>query len=151
MVMVAVHAQGTRAEEFPAFREFWLRQPAPDEDELTVYALLESPSVTGAYEFVLTPGESTTMDVEARLFARRPVEKLGVAPMSSMFLYGPNRIPMFDDYRPQVHDSDGLLMHTADSEWIWRPLSNGPGVQVTSMRGRTLSRARLNTFSSMRA
>lgn len=124
-----------RAEEFPRFREFWLHQPAPDDDRMTINALLDSPSVTGAYQFVLTTAPQTTMDVEARLFARRTIEKLGVAPMSSMFLYGPNRIPRFDDYRPQVHDSDGLLVHAADGEWVWRPLSNGPGVQVTAFRG----------------
>lgn len=124
-----------RAEEFPAFREFWLRRPAPNDDTVTIHALLDGPSVTGAYQFVLTPGAPTTMDVEARVFARRAVDKLGVAPMSSMFLYGPNRIPMFDDFRPQVHDSDGLLVHTADDEWIWRPLSNGPGVQVSALAG----------------
>ncbi len=134
---LAVDTGLSRAEEFPVFREFWLRKPAADADSLTLHALLESPSVTGAYQFVLTPGESTAMAVDARLFARRTVEKLGVAPMSSMFLFGPNRIPMFDDYRPQVHDSDGLLVHTAHDEWIWRPLGNGPGVQVTAINGAT--------------
>ena len=124
-------------EEFPAFREFWLVRPTPEASTLTCFALLDSPSVTGAYRFDLEPGSQTTLDVEARLYARRDVAKLGVAPLSSMFLYGHNRVPTFDDFRPQVHDSDGLLMHTSADEWIWRPLSNGPGLQVTSLRDHT--------------
>ena len=124
-------------EEFPAFREFWLIRPTPEASTLTFFALLDSPSVTGAYRFDLEPGSRTTLDVNARLYARRDVAKLGVAPLSSMFLYGHNRVPTFDDFRPQVHDSDGLLMLTAADEWIWRPLSNGPGLQVTSLRDHT--------------
>ena len=124
-------------EEFPAFLEFWLVQPEPEATRLTFYGLLDSPSVTGAYRFDLEPGAGTTLTVDARLYARRDIAKLGVAPMSTMFLYGQNRMPAFDDFRPQVHDSDGLLMHTAADEWIWRPLGNGPGLQVTSLRDRT--------------
>ena len=81
------------------------------------------------------PGAPTTLDVDARLFARADVAKLGVAPLSSMFLYGRNRLPAFDDFRPQVHDSDGLLLHAAGGEWIWRPLGNGPDVQVAAFPG----------------
>ena len=124
-------------EEFPAFSEFWLVRPTPAASTLTFFALLDSPSVTGAYRFDLEPGAHTTLDVDARMFARRDVAKLGVAPLSSMFLYGHNRVPRFDDFRPQVHDSDGVLMHTAADEWIWRPLSNGPGLQVTALRDHT--------------
>ena len=124
-------------EEFPSFREFWLVRPGPEATTLTFYALLDSPSVTGAYRFVLEPGAPTALEVDARVYARNDVAKLGVAPLSSMFLYGPDRMPAFDDFRPQVHDSDGLLMHTAAGEWIWRPLSNGPGLQVTSLRDNT--------------
>ena len=124
-------------EEFPAFKEFWLVRPTPAASTLTFFALLDSPSVTGAYRFDLAPSSRTTLDVDARLYARRDVAKLGVAPLSSMFLYGHNRVPTFDDFRPQVHDSDGLLMHTAADEWIWRPLANGPGLQVTSLRDHT--------------
>ena len=131
---LAVDIAVESGEEFPSFREFWLVRPAPDATKVTLYALLDSPSVTGAYHFDLEPGATTTLEVDARLFARRDIAKLGVAPLSTMFLYGPNRTPAFDDFRPQVHDSDGLLMHTGAGEWIWRPLSNGPGLQVTSLR-----------------
>ncbi len=126
-----------RGEEFPAFREFWLVRPEPDAATLTFYALLDSPSVTGAYRFDLAPGAPTTLGVDARLYARRDIDKLGVAPMSSMFLYDQNQRPRFDDFRPQVHDSDGLLVRTADDEWIWRPLNNTPGVQVTTVHDET--------------
>ena len=122
-------------EEFPLFREFWLVRPDPDTAAMTFHALLDSRSVAGAYRFVLEPGAPTTLDVDARLFARADVAKLGVAPLSSMFLYGRNRLPVFDDFRPQVHDSDGLLLHAADGEWIWRPLGNGPDVQVAAFPG----------------
>ncbi len=131
---LAVDIASDRDEEFPMFKEFWLIRPAPEASALTFVALLDSPSVTGAYLFDLKPGAHTTLDVDARLHARKDVAKLGVAPLSSMFLYGQNQPPPFDDFRPQVHDSDGLLMHTSAGEWIWRPLQNGPGLQVTSLR-----------------
>ncbi len=134
---LAVDTALESGEEFPVFREFWLVQPAPEARTVTFYALLDSPSVSGAYRFVLAPGAGTTLDVDARLFARTDVAKLGVAPMSSMFLYGHNRLARFDDFRAQVHDSDGLLVHTAGDEWIWRPLGNGPDVQVTTYPGGT--------------
>ena len=130
---LAVDVALDTGEEFPAFREFWLVRPEPEATTVTFYALLDSPSVTGAYRFDLEPGAPTTLDVEARLYARETVAKLGIAPLSSMFLYGQNRMPTFDDFRPQVHDSDGLLMHTSSDEWIWQPLGNGPGVRVTSL------------------
>ena len=134
---LAVDVGLDRGEEFPAFREFWLVRPEPDAATLTFYALLDSPSVTGAYRFDLAPGAPTTLGVDARLHARRDIDKLGVAPMSSMFLYDQNQRPRFDDFRPQVHDSDGLLVRTADDEWIWRPLNNTPGVQVTTVHDET--------------
>jgi glucans biosynthesis protein len=107
----------------------------PEADAITIqfYGLLDSPSLSGAYRFELTPGKPTVLQVTAHIFARKDIAKLGVAPLSSMYLFGPNRIPLFDDFRSQVHDSDGLLMHTGKQEWIWKPLSNGPGVQLTSL------------------
>ena len=132
---LAVDTALESGEEFPLFREFWLVRPDPDAAAMTFHALLDGPSVAGAYRFVLAPGAPTTLEVDARLFARADVAKLGVAPLSSMFLYGRNRLPAFDDFRPQVHDSDGLLLHAAGGEWIWRPLGNGPDVQVTAFPG----------------
>lgn len=130
---LAVDVGMPRPEEFPGFREFWLVRPDPGAANLMLYALLDSPSVTGAYRFNLEPAGRTIVAVEARLFARRDVAKIGVAPMSSMFLFDQNRRPYIEDYRGQVHDSDGALVEAAGGEWIWRPLNNGPGTQVTAL------------------
>ena len=122
-----------KGEEFPRFREFWLVKPQPNATTMTLYALLDSKSATGAYRLQLIPGENTALEVESRLFARSDIEKLGVAPLTSMFLHGENRVTFSDDYRPEVHDSDGLLMHTAAGEWIWRPLSNPNQLRITGL------------------
>ena len=131
---LAIDTVSDSPEEFPEFREFWLFRPESDADRLTFLALLDSPSVTGAYHFELESGSSTALEVEARLFAREDIGRLGVAPLTSMFLYGPNDARNFDDLRPRVHDSDGLLMMTHFHEWIWRPLNNGRELQVTQLR-----------------
>ncbi len=112
------------AEEFPRFIRFWIDHSAPLSDEITIYALLTSDSVEGAYRFVMCPGADTTMDVTARLFFRKPVEQLGIAPLSSMFFVGGSESRHFDDYRTNVHDSDGLRIEQADGDVIWRPLHN---------------------------
>jgi len=114
------------AEEFPRFTEFWLERPAPGVRQVMLFAALESASVTGAYRFVVDPGERTTMEVTARLFFRADVQQLGVAPLTSMYLFGENDPGNFDDFRPEVHDSDGLLLVNRDGEPFWRPLSNPP-------------------------
>lgn len=116
----------TKAEEFPEFREFWVERPEPAARELRIGALMDSPSVTGAYEFVLRPGAATIWEVTARLFFRRVPEKIGLAPLSSMWMWGDGRPGPRDDPRPKVHDADGLLVWTNDGEWVWRPLSQ-PG------------------------
>jgi len=119
-------------EEFPAFREFWIEWPAPNAREIVVYALLDSRRAAGAYRFVIRPGEATTMDVRARLFLRDHVGKLGLAPLSSMYFFGENQPSPVEDYRPEVHDSDGLLVASGTGEWIWRPLVNPRRLLVTS-------------------
>ncbi|EAR21714.1 glucan biosynthesis protein [Nitrococcus mobilis] len=120
-------------EEFPRFREFWLVKPESTATTLILYALLDSRSATGAYRMELIPGKNTALEIQSRLFARTTVEKLGVAPLTSMFLHGENRVSFADDYRPEVHDSDGLLMYTAAGEWIWRPLSNPHRLHITEL------------------
>jgi len=127
---LAIDTETPSGEEFPDFREFWIEKPAPDADSLTIHALLDSPSATGAYRFVLTPGEDSVVDVKSRVYLRKPVAKLGIAPLTSMFLYGPSQPAGKVNYRPAIHDSNGLLMHGADSGWTWRPLVNPPGVEV---------------------
>ena len=122
---LAVNTAVGGEEEFPRFSEFWLERPAPDADRLVFFAALESPSVTGAFRFVLVPGETTRVDVTARLFFRAEVRQLGVAPLTSMYLFGPNDRGPFDDYRRQVHDSDMLLVESGTERFV-RPLNNPP-------------------------
>lgn len=112
-------------EEFPKFKAFWLVKPKPGDEALELYALLDSPSFTGAYAFTIRPGKKTVTSVDSRLFQRKPVKKLGIAPLTSMFFYGENtNIRPINDFRPEIHDSDGLLMAMPDGEWIWHPLQN---------------------------
>ncbi len=119
-------------EEFPFFREFWIVTPSPNAKRMDVYALLDSPSVTGAYRFGIQPGEQTVVNVESRLFFRKPVQKLGIAPLTSMFHFGENSIRTVVDFRPEVHDSDGLLVNFASGEWLWRPLVNPKSLMVNT-------------------
>lgn len=119
-------------EEFPRFVEFWIEHPAPEAKELKIYGLLESKRAAGAYQFVLRPGSETAMDVKARLYLREKVEKLGVAPLTSMYFFGENQPSNVEDARPEVHDSDGLSIHAENGEWIWRPLVNPRRLLVTS-------------------
>jgi len=91
---------------------------------MTVYALLNSPRLTGAYEFLISPGASTRLDVSAVLFTRDRIEQLGIAPLTSMYFYGENTPRPHDAWRPEVHDSDGLLVHDGSGDWIWQPLLN---------------------------
>jgi glucans biosynthesis protein len=121
---LAVNAGVGRTEEFPFFREFWVEQPAPDADRITVHALLDGESVTGAYRFVIYPGQDTAIETQVTLIARRTIANLGLAPLTSMFLTAESDPRVRDDYRMQVHDSDGLLMQAGSGEWLWRPLLN---------------------------
>lgn len=118
-------------EEFPRFSEFYIDKPEQD-GPLTIYAALDSQSVTGAYKFVITPGsdaaQETVMDVTARLYFRADVKELGIAPLTSMFLYAEANRGGFDDYRPQVHDSNGLLLERESGEVMWRALNNSPSL-----------------------
>lgn len=130
---LAIDTTGAGAtEEFPDFTAYWFERPTAGARELVFYALLDSPRATGAYRFVLTPGSSTTVEVRARLYLREAVATFGIAPLTSMFLHGENQPSPNGDFRPEVHDSDGLQIHTAEGEWIWRPLTNPRGVFVTS-------------------
>ena len=129
---LAVDTAQSTGEEFPRFASFWLVRPEPGAKQFTFYALLDSPRLAGAYQFVLTPGADTTMDVKARFYLRDNIAQVGFAPLTSMFLAGENQKYWGDDYRPEVHDSDGLLIRAANNEWIWRPLVNPKKLLVTS-------------------
>ena len=129
---LAIDTALSSGEEFPRFVEFWIERPKPKATSITIYGLLDSPRATGAYEFVLTPGDETTIRVHAILHMRDKVGKLGIAPLTSMFFFGSNQHATHDDYRPEVHDSDGLSIHASSGEWIWRPLVNPKHLLVTS-------------------
>ena len=118
-------------EEFPSFTEFWIERPPPQARVVTVYALLDSPSVAGAYSFLVQPGDRTVVNVRARLFLRKAVKELGIAPLTSMFLFGEERTRSFEDWRPEVHDSDGLAVNLSTGEWLWRPLGNPERLRVS--------------------
>jgi periplasmic glucans biosynthesis protein len=129
---LAIDTALDHGEEFPLFNAFWLERPAKNSGSLTVYALLNSPSVAGAYRFDITPGATSVMDVDAALYPRKPIERLGVAPLTSMFQCGENDRRMGNDWRPEIHDSDGLSLWRGNGEWIWRPLVNPAGIRVNS-------------------
>ncbi|PTL75846.1 glucan biosynthesis protein [Vitiosangium sp. GDMCC 1.1324] len=129
---LAIDTALPEGEEFPSFREFWLEKPAPGADRAVVHALLDSPSVTGAYRFVIIPGERTVVEVEAALYTRKAVKRLGVAPLTSMYLFGENDRGTQDDFRPEVHDSDGLVIWMKSGEHLWRPLQNPARLSVSS-------------------
>ncbi len=133
---LAVNTAEDTGEEFPLFREFWIVRPAPGAKSLTLYALLDSESVTGAYAFTVYPGEETQMKVNCVLFIRQHIRKLGVAPLTSMFFYGENSGFKGDgDFRPEVHDSDGLLVSSRSGEWIWHPLVNPQRLLINAFGG----------------
>lgn len=129
---LAIDTALPQGEEFPYFSEFWLKKPKPHADHMTVYALLNSHSLAGAYRFRIYPGRATIMQVRMTLYLRKSVALLGVAPLTSMFFHGKDTRRCFNDFRPEVHDSDGLLMHDSTGEWIWRPLVNPRHLTVSS-------------------
>lgn len=135
---IAVNTASSVPEEFPRFIHFWLEGPTAPEKHLSIYALLDGPSVSGAYKMTVErvdgrDGHSNAeMNVEANLFLRTDVERLGIAPFSSMFWYGEAAIQQPRDWRPEIHDSDGLAMLSGSGERIWRPLRNPPHVTTNT-------------------
>ncbi len=119
-------------EEFPEFIAFWLEKPVKGARDMKIHALMDSPSCSGLYTFVLRHGETLTMDVEASLFARETMRHVGIAPLTSMFLFDQMNRDRFSDFRPAVHDSDGLLIHNGAGEVIWRPLANPSKLQISA-------------------
>lgn len=133
---IAINTGLPQPEEFPEFTHFWLERAA--DGTVTVYALLDGPSVTGAYRIVnRQESDQVTQDVSMALHLRRDVERLGIAPLTSMFWYGEGHRAKARDWRPEIHDSDGLAISMGDGERIWRPLNNPP-------------RAQMNSFSAVR-
>jgi glucans biosynthesis protein len=129
---LALNTADPEGEEFPEFIQFWLEAPGPDQTNMVVHALLDSPSVSGAYRFDISPGAASVMEVEATLFPRVALNNVGVGPLTSMFLYDQTNRSRFDDFRPAVHDTDGLMMLNGNGEMIWRPLANPLQLQISS-------------------
>ncbi|MGZ3279313.1 MAG: glucan biosynthesis protein [Caulobacteraceae bacterium] len=121
-----------KTEEFPRFSEVYIERPRAGSDTITVHALLEGPSITGACRFRMARGVGVVMDVDQTLFLRKPVARFGLAPMTSMYWFSETVKPAAADWRPEVHDSDGLCLWTGQGERIWRPLNNPPRVMVSA-------------------
>lgn len=131
---LAIDTGMPKSEEVPVFKEFWLEKPVPNADRLIIYALLDSPSATGAFRFVLRPGLATTIDVNSHIYFRKNIERFGIAPLNSMYFHGENTDRFIDDYRPEAHDSDGLLMGRNSGEWTWRVLNNPRQLRISVLK-----------------
>lgn len=129
---LAIGTGSPEGEEFPVFSEFWIHQPDPETGNVTIQALLDSRSVAGGYEFVITPGAATVVTTRVALFPRNELRNVGIAPLTSMFWFGPADQAGQDDYRPAVHDSDGLQMLTGAGQRLWRALANPAKLQISA-------------------
>lgn len=128
---LALRTGNPHGEEFPIFKTFWIEKPAPGASSIAVHALLDSPSVAGAFHFSITPGDETVCDTRATLYPRVDLTEAGIAPGTSMFFFDANQRAGFDDFRPAVHDSDGLAIHRGNGEQLWRPLKNPRSIQTS--------------------
>jgi glucans biosynthesis protein len=128
---LALRTGNPHGEEFPLFKSFWIEKPAPQASAITVHALLDGPSVAGAFQFSIKPGEETVFDTRATLYPRVDLTEAGIAAGTSFFFFDANQRAGFDDFRPGVHDSDGLAIHQGNGEQLWRPLKNPKSIQVS--------------------
>ena len=129
---LAIDCGMPRPEEFPDFIAYYLERPAINSSRVTVYGLLDSPSVAGAYRFIIDVADTIVMDIDAALYPRTTIERIGIAPGTSMFFDGQNDRRVDNDWRQAIHDSDGLQLYTGAGEWLWRPLVNPAVVHVNS-------------------
>lgn len=132
---LAVKTAAASGEEFPVFKAFYVEQPRPDVPSIVVHALLDSPSATAAHRFTIRPGDATVMTVEMALYPRADLTEAGIAPLTSMFLFGPADHAGFDDFRPAVRDAEGLAITDGTGEQLWRPLSNPGRLQISVFSG----------------
>ncbi len=128
---LGIRTADPRGEEYPVFRAFWIERPGAD-SVATIHAVADSESATAAFRFTLRANDITILDTEATIFARAPIDTIGIAPMQASFLFGGNRRRSVDDYRPSVYEANGLQMLNGQGEWIWRPLSNPEQLQISS-------------------
>jgi glucans biosynthesis protein len=129
---LALKTAAPTGEEFPSFTHFWIERPAGDAKSVVIHALLQSQSTTGAYRFTVTPGIETIMDVDFTLYPRTTLDNVGIAPLTSMFLFDESVRNRIEDFRDEVHDSDGLQIHMDTGEQTWRPLANPRELQVST-------------------
>jgi periplasmic glucans biosynthesis protein len=121
-----------RSEEFPSFTEIYFDTPQAGADAVSVYALLDGPSLTGAFRFLMRRTASVVMSIEKAIFLRQDVSRLGIAPLTSMYWYSEKAKQTAVDWRPEIHDSDGLALWTGAGERIWRPLNNPPRILTSA-------------------
>jgi glucans biosynthesis protein len=119
-------------EEFPIFTAFWVYAPQHGDSLLRLSAILNSDSVAGAFDFAIAPGVETVMQIRSVLFPRREITTVGIAPLTSMYYFGPDRRGNIDDFRNAVHDSDGLRIVNGSGERLWRPLRNPAQIETSA-------------------
>ena len=129
---VTIDSAEPTPEEFPDFTEFFIEGAKSDQEPETIYALLNGPSVTGAYKFSVKRTKGVVLDIDAALFMRKDVVRLGLAPLTSMYWFSETEKRRLEDWRPEVHDSDGLAIWTGAGERLWRPLINQPFAVTSS-------------------
>jgi hypothetical protein len=129
---LAINTGEAKGEEFPSFKAFWIEKPGANANSIVVHALLDSASAAAAYRFTIRPGDTTVFDVEMAIYPRIDLERAGLKPMTSMFLFGPNDRKDVDDFQPSVHDSDGLAVFNGRGEELWRPLHNPKDLQISA-------------------
>lgn len=129
---LALRTGEPEGEEFPEFVRFWVEEPEPGDRSVTLHALLDSPSVAGAYVIRMMPGPACVMEVDCALYPRVDLDHVGIGALTSMFLYDGTNRARFEDFRPAVHDSDGLLVHNGAGEMLWRALANPAALQISS-------------------
>ena len=96
-----------RPEEFPTLHATsGSSGPAPDasthDRSMRCSIRRASPAPTASTS---RPASGMVMDVDAALYPRKAIERLGIAPLTSMFQYGENDRRMANDWRPEIHDS----------------------------------------------
>jgi periplasmic glucans biosynthesis protein len=149
---LAINTGEAKGEEFPLFKTFWIERPAANANSIVVHALLDSESTTAAYRFTIRPGGTTVFDVEMAIYPRVALDHAGLAPMTSMFFFGSNDRIGVDDFRPSVHDSDGMAIYNGRGEELWRPLNNPRDLQISTFsdlnpRGFGLMQRQKNFFA----
>src|SRR5579863_7928480 len=123
-------AVADRPEEFPDFTDFYIEPGVGD--TITLFALMDGPSVVGAFKFLMTRAKGVVMDIQTTMFTRAQVSRFGIAPLTSMYWYSETKKETAIDWRPEVHDSDGLAMWSGNGERLWRPLNNPPRIMVSA-------------------